>query len=95
MLWIAFTGVSSSRSRLGVAAGIWSRGVILTSSLRIEGLIARPGQHDRRLCSASVNVALYGGGECSFYFTLLDNQTKETNMQHNLQPDARHRGISS
>ena len=54
MLWIAFTGVSSSRSRLGVAAGIWSRGVILTSSLRIEGLIARPGQHDRRLCSASV-----------------------------------------
>ena len=33
VLWIAFTGVSSSRSCFGVAAGIWSSGVFLMTSL--------------------------------------------------------------
>ena len=51
----SFSLESSSRSRLGVAAGIWSRGVILTttSSLRVQGLLARPAQHDRRLCKST------------------------------------------
>ena len=33
VLWIAFTGVSASRSCFGVAAGIWSSGVFLMTSL--------------------------------------------------------------
>jgi hypothetical protein len=40
LLWIAFAGVSSSRSCLGVAAGIWSSGVFSMTSL--EGRCSSP-----------------------------------------------------
>ena len=46
VLWIAFAGVSSSRSYLRVAAGIWSSGVFSMTSL--EGRYSSPhaGPHE-------------------------------------------------
>ena len=51
VLWIALTGVSSGRSCLGVAAGIWSSGVFSMTSLSHR--IARHPDEPNALMSRS------------------------------------------